>query len=157
MHLGGTVRSSKKGPYIDAKLQAKIETLNRGRATAVIRTWARACTIFPGMVGHTIAIHNGRQHVPILVTRADGWSQARRIRADPDLSRARQGCRSQGSAVTGREGSITDGSTAHLGRVRVSARKATTGRGCGSREAGARGAGTCFGSFRTRRQLSSRN
>ncbi|HQY32325.1 MAG TPA: 30S ribosomal protein S19, partial [Thermomicrobiales bacterium] len=62
------VRSSKKGPYIDAKLQAKIEVLNRSNDRKVIRTWARACTIFPGMVGHTIAVHNGRQHVPIFVT-----------------------------------------------------------------------------------------
>ena len=57
-----------KVPEIDAKLQAKIETLNRGNDRKVIRTWARACTIFPGMVGHTIAVHNGRQHVPIFVT-----------------------------------------------------------------------------------------
>jgi small subunit ribosomal protein S19 len=61
-------RSSKKGPYIDVKLQAKVETLNRGNDRKVIRTWARDCTIFPGMVGHTIAVHNGRQHVPIFVT-----------------------------------------------------------------------------------------
>ena len=61
-------RSSKKGPFIDAKLQIKIDTLNRANDRKVIRTWARACTIFPGMVGHTIAVHNGRQHVPIFVT-----------------------------------------------------------------------------------------
>ena len=61
-------RSSKKGPFIDPKLQAKVETLNRGNVRTVIRTWARDCTIFPGMVGHTIAIHNGRQHVPVYVT-----------------------------------------------------------------------------------------
>ena len=61
-------RSSKKGPYIDVKLQAKIETLNRTSDRKVVRTWARASTIFPGMVGHTVAIHNGRQHVPIFVT-----------------------------------------------------------------------------------------
>ncbi len=61
-------RSSKKGPYIDAKLQQKVEGLNRGSERRVIRTWARASTIFPGMVGHTVAIHNGRQHVPIFIT-----------------------------------------------------------------------------------------
>ena len=61
-------RSSKKGPYIDPKLQQKIEVLNHGGERRVVRTWARACTIFPGMVGHTIAIHNGRQHVPVFVT-----------------------------------------------------------------------------------------
>ena len=61
-------RSSKKGPYIDAKLQAKVEALNKSNDRRVIRTWARACTIFPEMVGHTIAVHNGRQHVPVYVT-----------------------------------------------------------------------------------------
>lgn len=61
-------RSSKKGPYIDAKLQEKVDALNRGGERRVIRTWARASTIFPGMVGHTIAVHNGRQHVPIFMT-----------------------------------------------------------------------------------------
>ena len=61
-------RSSKKGPYIDAKLADKVEAANRANQRTVIRTWARACTIFPGMVGHTIAVHNGRQHVPIFVS-----------------------------------------------------------------------------------------
>ena len=61
-------RSSKKGPYIDEKLREKIETLNRGNERRVIRTWARASTIFPGMVGHTVAIHNGKTHVPIFIT-----------------------------------------------------------------------------------------
>jgi small subunit ribosomal protein S19 len=61
-------RSSKKGPYIDAKLQQKVEALNRGGERRVIRTWARGCTVFPDLVGHTIAIHNGRQHVPIYIT-----------------------------------------------------------------------------------------
>ena len=61
-------RSSKKGPYIDAKLAAKIETLNRASDRRVIRTWARASTIFPGMVGHTVAVHNGTVHVPVYVT-----------------------------------------------------------------------------------------
>ena len=61
-------RSSKKGPYIDAKLRAKVDAMNRANERRVIRTWARASTIFPDMVGHTIAIHNGRQHVPIFMT-----------------------------------------------------------------------------------------
>ena len=62
------VRSSKKGPYIDAKLAVKIENLNRSNDRRVIRTWARASTIFPGMVGHTVAVHNGKVHVPVYVT-----------------------------------------------------------------------------------------
>ncbi len=61
-------RSSKKGPFIDPKLQKKVETLNRSNNRSVIRTWARACTVYPGMIGHTIAIHNGRAHVPIFIT-----------------------------------------------------------------------------------------
>ena len=61
-------RSSKKGPYIDSNLREKIENLNRGSDRRVIRTWARDSTIFPGMVGHTVAIHNGRVHVPIFIT-----------------------------------------------------------------------------------------
>ena len=61
-------RSSKKGPFIDPKLRKKVETLNRTNERRVIRTWARACAIYPGMIGHTIAIHNGRAHVPIFIS-----------------------------------------------------------------------------------------
>jgi small subunit ribosomal protein S19 len=49
-------------------LQEKVDALNTSNQRTVIRTWARDCTIFPGMVGHTIAVHNGRQHVPIFVS-----------------------------------------------------------------------------------------
>jgi small subunit ribosomal protein S19 len=61
-------RSSKKGPYIDERLREKIEDQNRGNDRRVIRTWARASTVFPGMVGHTVAIHNGKVHIPIFIT-----------------------------------------------------------------------------------------
>jgi small subunit ribosomal protein S19 len=61
-------RSSKKGPYIDANLAEKIDAMNRANERRVVRTWARASTIFPGLVGHTVAVHNGRQHVPVFVT-----------------------------------------------------------------------------------------
>lgn len=61
-------RSSKKGPFIDANLREKIDALNRSNERRVIRTWARASTVYPDMVGHTIAIHNGRTHVPIFIT-----------------------------------------------------------------------------------------
>ncbi len=61
-------RSSKKGPYIDANLAKKIETMNSSGDRRVIRTWARASTIYPDMIGHTVAIHDGRRHVPIFVT-----------------------------------------------------------------------------------------
>ncbi len=61
-------RSSKKGPYIDPKLKQKIDELNRTGERRVIRTWARDSTIFPEMVGHTVAVHDGRRHVPIFIT-----------------------------------------------------------------------------------------
>ena len=61
-------RSTKKGPYVDAKLQKKVEALQRSRAKTVIKTWARASTIMPDMVGVTIAVHDGRRHVPIYIT-----------------------------------------------------------------------------------------
>lgn len=61
-------RSLKKGPYVAPKLLAKVEDLNRNKRRQVIRTWSRASTIFPQMVGHTIAIHDGRRHVPIYIT-----------------------------------------------------------------------------------------
>jgi small subunit ribosomal protein S19 len=61
-------RSLKKGPYVDAKLLRKIERMNRSGDKRVIRTWSRASTVFPQMVGHTIAVHDGRRHVPIYIT-----------------------------------------------------------------------------------------
>jgi small subunit ribosomal protein S19 len=61
-------RSLKKGPFIDVKLLRKIEQMNDKREKKVIRTWSRRSTIFPQMVGHTIAVHDGRRHVPIYVT-----------------------------------------------------------------------------------------
>jgi small subunit ribosomal protein S19 len=61
-------RSTKKGPFIDAKLMKKVETLNRTGQKAVIKTWARSSTILPEMVGLTIGIHDGRRHVPTLIT-----------------------------------------------------------------------------------------
>jgi len=61
-------RSLKKGPYIAPKLLKKIEDMNERSEKKVIRTWSRASTIFPQMVGHTIAVHDGRRHVPIYIT-----------------------------------------------------------------------------------------
>lgn len=60
-------RSLKKGPFIDPKLLKKVERLNTDGKKTVIRTWSRASTIFPQMVGHTIAIHDGRRHIPIYI------------------------------------------------------------------------------------------
>jgi small subunit ribosomal protein S19 len=61
-------RSLKKGPYVHPKLIKKVEKLNADSKKVVIRTWSRSSTIFPQMLGHTIAVHDGRRHVPIYIT-----------------------------------------------------------------------------------------
>jgi small subunit ribosomal protein S19 len=61
-------RSLKKGPFIDARLMGRVEALNRSGKKAVLKTWSRASTIAPDMIGHTIAVHDGRRHVPIFIT-----------------------------------------------------------------------------------------
>ena len=61
-------RSLKKGPFIDPKLEAKVVAQAEGNKKSVIKTWSRRSTIFPSMVGHTIAVHDGRKHVPVYVT-----------------------------------------------------------------------------------------
>ena len=61
-------RSTKKGPYVDERLLKRIEDMNQAGDKQVIKTWSRDCTIFPQMVGHTIAVHDGRKHVPVFVT-----------------------------------------------------------------------------------------
>ena len=60
-------RSLKKGPYVVDSLLRKVEALNASGEKRVIKTWARACTIVPEMVGHTLAVHDGRKHVPVFV------------------------------------------------------------------------------------------
>ena len=61
-------RSTKKGPAVDPKLVKKVEAMNRASQKTVIKTWARYSTIMPQMVGLTIAVHDGRKHVPVYVT-----------------------------------------------------------------------------------------
>jgi small subunit ribosomal protein S19 len=61
-------RSLKKGPYVDVRLLTRVEVLNRSGEKRVLKTWSRASTIFPQMVSHTIAVHDGRRHVPVYVT-----------------------------------------------------------------------------------------
>ncbi len=61
-------RSLSKGPFVDAHLLRKVEMLNQRGAKEVIRTWSRRSTITPEMIGHTIAVHDGRRHVPVYVT-----------------------------------------------------------------------------------------
>jgi len=63
-------RSSKKGPFVEARLMERIEAMNASGEKRPLRTWSRTSTVFPEMVGHTIAVHNGRNHMPVFVTEA---------------------------------------------------------------------------------------
>ena len=61
-------RSSKKGPFVEERLLARIQAMNDSGKKQMIRTWSRTSTVFPDMVGHTIAVHDGRKHVPVFVS-----------------------------------------------------------------------------------------
>lgn len=61
-------RSLKKGPYVESRLLQRIQAMNEAGEKKVIKTWSRSSTIFPEMVGHTVAVHDGRKHVPVYVT-----------------------------------------------------------------------------------------
>ena len=61
-------RSSKKGPWVEDRLMRRIEAMNESGTKQMVKTWSRTSTIFPEMVGHTIAVHDGRKHVPVFVT-----------------------------------------------------------------------------------------
>ena len=61
-------RSMKKGPFVEERLLKRVEDMNASGSKQMIRTWSRASTIFPAMVGHTIAVHDGRKHIPVFVT-----------------------------------------------------------------------------------------
>jgi small subunit ribosomal protein S19 len=63
-------RSSKKGPWVEERLMARIEAMNESGNKQMVKTWSRASTVFPEMVGHTIAVHDGQKHVPVFVTEA---------------------------------------------------------------------------------------
>lgn len=61
-------RSLKKGPYVDQKLLKKVQAMNESGKKEVIKTWSRRSTIFPDFIGHTFAVHNGKEHIPVYVT-----------------------------------------------------------------------------------------
>ena len=61
-------RSSKKGPYVEERLLQRIEAMNTSGSKQMIRTWSRRSTVFPEMIGHTIAVHDGRKHVPVFIS-----------------------------------------------------------------------------------------
>jgi small subunit ribosomal protein S19 len=90
-------RSLKKGPFVDDHLMKKVEELNAKNEKRVIRTWSRRSTIFPEMVGHTIAVHDGRKHVPVYITESmvgqklGEFAATRTFRGHAGESRARRG------------------------------------------------------------------
>ncbi len=108
-------RSTKKGPFVDKKLMAKIERMNAIGDKQVIRTWSRRSTIFPEMIGHTIAVHDGRRHVPVYITenmvghklgefaatRTFRGMQRRRARADQEGAQEEPRRRAPGTIVEG--------------------------------------------------------
>jgi len=61
-------RSSKKGPFVEERLLGRIQAMNESGQKTMVRTWSRTSTIFPEMVGHTIAVHDGRKHVPVFIS-----------------------------------------------------------------------------------------
>ena len=61
-------RSTKKGPYVEERLLARVEAMNASGTKGMLKTWSRRSTVFPEMVGHTIAVHDGRKHVPVFVS-----------------------------------------------------------------------------------------
>ena len=61
-------RSLKKGPFVEARLLSRIDAMNQAGKKDVVKTWSRSSTIFPDMVGHTIAVHDGRKHVPVYIS-----------------------------------------------------------------------------------------
>ena len=61
-------RSTKKGPYAEERLLKRVQQMNEGGSKQMIKTWSRSSTIFPEMVGHTIAVHDGRKHVPVFIS-----------------------------------------------------------------------------------------
>ena len=88
-------RSTKKGPYCDPRLLEKVLKLNDTREKRVIRTWSRRSTIFPEFVGHTLAVHDGRKHVPVFVTEAMVGHKLGEFAPDPPFPRPRPPHRAQ--------------------------------------------------------------
>jgi small subunit ribosomal protein S19 len=84
-------RSLKKGPYVDPRLQAKVDALNKANQKKVVKTWARSSTITPEFVGHTFAVHNGNKFIPVYVQEAmvghklGEFAPTRQFRGHPGL------------------------------------------------------------------------
>jgi small subunit ribosomal protein S19 len=82
-------RSLKKGPFVDDHLLKKVDVLNEAGKKTVIKTWSRRSTIIPDMIGHTIAVHDGRKHVPVFVSEAMVGPHQGRPQGSPPLSAAK--------------------------------------------------------------------
>ena len=81
-------RSTKKGPFVHPRLLKKIEAMNESGSKEVIKTWSRSSTIFPQMVEHTIAVHDGRRHIPVYIT--EDRTQIRRICSNKNFQRSQR-------------------------------------------------------------------
>jgi small subunit ribosomal protein S19 len=87
-------RSSKKGPFVEERLMRRIEQLNEANQKQMVKTWSRTSTVFPEMVGHTIAVHDGRKHVPVFISESmvghklGEFAPTRTFRAHSGSSRA---------------------------------------------------------------------
>ena len=81
----------KKGPFVDQHLYLKVAAQNEKGTKNVIKTWSRRSMIIPDMLGHTIAVYDGRKHVAGVHHRVDGWSQARRVCTDPHFPQPCEG------------------------------------------------------------------
>src|SRR5215216_5357648 len=97
-------RSSKKGPFVEERLLSRIEDMNTANTKRMIRTWSRSSTIFPEMVGHTIAVHDGRKHVPVFVSESmvghklGEFAPTRMFRGHAGRFGPRSGSRARGGA-----------------------------------------------------------
>ena len=78
-------RSVKKGPFVDEHLMVKVDEMNKNGDKRVVKTWSRRSTIIPEMLGHTIAVHDGRKHVPVFISEAMVGHKLGRVRAHPHV------------------------------------------------------------------------
>src|ERR1039458_5043451 len=93
-------RSSKKGPWVEERLMARIEALNAENNKKMLKTWSRASTIFPEMVGHTIAVHDGKKHVPVFISESMGGHKLGEF-APTRVFRGHAGSRGRGARPPG--------------------------------------------------------
>ena len=108
-------RSLKKGPFVDTPLLEKIEAMNRGNEKKVVKTWSRRSTVVPEMVGHTLAVHNGKKFIPGVRHREHGRAEARRVLADPHVQGAHDEDRKGRAGGCGRAGAGAGGGGAKAG------------------------------------------